>query len=389
MKAWSLYRYWLVCWRCISDIYPLLSLSKESFPWAILAIDFESACSEAGNVVAGGESTITAIDCKYTLWYSASIFQRGKFINGSRSLILPFKHIKQTHIFSSSWTFPFSPEVTPFLFSFSPQTVRSSLPTVCGRAPSRPSAGPRCAGTRRTRASRSACVTSTCRRTLSMWQPPPAPSHRTPSTPSTPTSFHPSWRATSASTTSGDPTSKSSMTKPWPAWSTRGRRGLWFSPAGPFGSTKPFLSKSTSPTPCAQGHCPMGWRPATPAPCAPVTSPTTPNPWSTERSSGPSAEWWCPSRVETSWGLWWIQTGSCTWVTTVLALACRCARTVPSPSGCSSFYTAPSCKFDCWVCWTPFSQTLCIRKQGGRGTSWEREWMAPSLLYDEVQIVVS
>lgn len=264
-----------------------------------------------------------------------------------------------------------SSELTPLLFPLSPQTVRSSLPTACGPAPSPPSAGPRCVGRRRTRASRSACATSTCRRRPSTWRPPRVPSRRTPSTPSTPTFSLPSWRVTSASTTSGDPTSKSSMTKPWPVWSTRGRRGLWFSPADPFGSMKPFLSKSTSPTLCARGRCPTGWRPATPTPCAPATSPITLSPWLTERSSGPSAESWCPSRVETSWDLWWIRMVSCTWVTMVPALACRSAQTVPSPSGCSSFYTAQSCKFDCWVCWNPFFQTSCTRKQGG-DTSWGR-----------------
>lgn len=272
--------------------------------------------------------------------------------------------IKLTAICKLLDIFIFS-EVTPFLFSLSPQTVKSFLPTACGPAPSQPSVGPRCGGTRRTRASRSACATSTCKRRPSTWRLPRVPSRRTPSTPSTPTSSPPSWRATSASTTSGDPTSKSLTTKPWPAWSTPGRRGLWFSPADPFGSTKPFLSKSTSPTLCAQGRWPTGWRPATPAPCAPATSPITLSPWSTERSSGPSAESWCLSRAETSWDLWWIRMVSCTWVTTVLALACRSAWTVPSPSGCSSFYTARSCKFDCWVCWTPFFWTSCTRKRGG------------------------
>lgn len=240
------------------------------------------------------------------------------------------------------------------LFCFlSLQTVKSFLPTACGPAPSPPSAGPPCGGRRRTRASRSACATSICRRRPSMWRPPHAPSHRTPLTPSTPTSSPPSWRATSASIISGDPTWKSLMTKPWPVWSTLGRRGLWFSPTDPFGSMKPFLSKSTSLTLCAQGHCPTGWRPATPAPCALVTSHITPSPWLTERSSGPSAESWCPSRAVTSWDLWWIQMASCIWVTTVLALACRSAWTVPSPSGCSSFYMVQSHKFDCWVCQNP------------------------------------
>lgn len=42
-------------------------------PWSILSIDFESACSEAENGDAGGESTRIAIDCKYILLYSASM----------------------------------------------------------------------------------------------------------------------------------------------------------------------------------------------------------------------------------------------------------------------------------------------------------------------------
>lgn len=70
MKTW---RYWLVHSGCISDIYPLLLLSKEILPWSIFSIDFESACSEAENGDAGGESTRVAIDCKYILWYSASM----------------------------------------------------------------------------------------------------------------------------------------------------------------------------------------------------------------------------------------------------------------------------------------------------------------------------
>lgn len=70
-KPQSLHKYWLVCPGCISYIYPLLPLSKETFPRSILSIDFESAYSEND---AGAKSTRTAIDCKYVLWYSASMF---------------------------------------------------------------------------------------------------------------------------------------------------------------------------------------------------------------------------------------------------------------------------------------------------------------------------
>lgn len=96
-------------------------------------------------------------------------FKVGKCINGSSFLIFPFKHLNRTDsVLQTPGCCHSLQSDTYFAFSCpSPQTVKSFLLTACGPAPSPPSAGHRCGGRQRTRASRSACVTSTCRRRAS------------------------------------------------------------------------------------------------------------------------------------------------------------------------------------------------------------------------------
>lgn len=115
------------------------------------------------------------------------------------------------------------------------QRARLFLPTASVRVLS-PHCAPLLYGTRlMTPACLSACVTSTCSRTMdvpstlsptvtpSIWpRPPPpllVPSHRTHLTPSSPLCSHPLWKVTSTSTSFVALTSRRSMNRRWRALS--------------------------------------------------------------------------------------------------------------------------------------------------------------------------